>query len=131
MNENILFFLFFFFNDTATTEIYTLSLHDALPIYRWEFLPAPLASSRLFELAPVEFRGLRLTDLDVPAAHNLSEQSSRLAQRRLHVEAGEAGDAIFGDYDVEPPHGGARGGVVNADVGNRAADDKGIDIPQA
>src|SRR2546422_6090749 len=28
-----LFFVFFFFNDTATTEIYTLSLHDALPIY--------------------------------------------------------------------------------------------------
>src|SRR2546429_4358215 len=28
----MLFFLFFFFNDTATTEIYTLSLHDALPI---------------------------------------------------------------------------------------------------
>src|SRR2546430_17203966 len=26
------FFIFFFFNDTATTEIYTLSLHDALPI---------------------------------------------------------------------------------------------------
>src|SRR6266487_7175563 len=26
--------LFFFFNDTATTEIYTLSLHDALPIYQ-------------------------------------------------------------------------------------------------
>src|SRR3712207_9164184 len=33
--------LFFFFNDTATTEIYTLSLHDALPIYR-----APAASPR-------------------------------------------------------------------------------------
>src|SRR2546429_1802670 len=28
------FFFFFFFNDTATTEIYTLSLHDALPISR-------------------------------------------------------------------------------------------------
>src|SRR6266566_1050510 len=26
-------FIFFFFNDTATTEIYTLSLHDALPIW--------------------------------------------------------------------------------------------------
>src|SRR6266702_6962200 len=26
------FFYFFFFNDTATTEIYTLSLHDALPV---------------------------------------------------------------------------------------------------
>src|SRR6266513_2449296 len=29
-----IFFFFFFFNDTATTEIYTLSLHDALPIDR-------------------------------------------------------------------------------------------------
>jgi len=28
-----LLFFFFFFNDTATTEIYTLSLHDALPIW--------------------------------------------------------------------------------------------------
>src|SRR6266702_2801216 len=28
-----MYFFFFFFNDTATTEIYTLSLHDALPIY--------------------------------------------------------------------------------------------------
>src|SRR5258707_2618783 len=30
--ESNLQFIFFFFNDTATTEIYTLSLHDALPI---------------------------------------------------------------------------------------------------
>src|SRR3712207_9086836 len=30
--------LFFFFNDTATTEIYTLSLHDALPICRLQRL---------------------------------------------------------------------------------------------
>src|SRR5258708_33394386 len=29
----------FFFNDTATTEIYTLSLHDALPIYVRKTLP--------------------------------------------------------------------------------------------
>src|SRR2546422_7339817 len=34
MFPSIVFF-FFFFNDTATTEIYTLSLHDALPICRW------------------------------------------------------------------------------------------------
>src|ERR1051326_9586598 len=32
-------FFFFFFNDTATTEIYTLSLHDALPIYIEHFRP--------------------------------------------------------------------------------------------
>src|SRR5438477_11416256 len=29
---SLFLFFFFFFNDTATTEIYTLSLHDALPI---------------------------------------------------------------------------------------------------
>jgi len=29
---SVCLFFFFFFNDTATTEIYTLSLHDALPI---------------------------------------------------------------------------------------------------
>src|SRR5256885_17228584 len=33
MEPYIFICLFFFFNDTATTEIYTLSLHDALPIY--------------------------------------------------------------------------------------------------
>src|SRR5256885_16262485 len=32
-------FFFFFFNDTATTEIYTLSLHDALPICSLSRLP--------------------------------------------------------------------------------------------
>ena len=33
-SSDLLFFFFFcFFNDTATTEIYTLSLHDALPIF--------------------------------------------------------------------------------------------------
>src|SRR5256884_6205731 len=32
MSRSTLSFSFFFFNDTATTEIYTLSLHDALPI---------------------------------------------------------------------------------------------------
>src|SRR5258707_7480134 len=55
------FLFFFFFNDTATTEIYTLSLHDALPIYfelAREKAPTPLyfpgkvladaASNRLF-----------------------------------------------------------------------------------
>src|SRR5256885_11009542 len=31
--KNVLSSSFFFFNDTATTEIYTLSLHDALPIW--------------------------------------------------------------------------------------------------
>src|SRR3712207_7982271 len=33
--------MFFFFNDTATTEIYTLSLHDALPIFAVALVAAP------------------------------------------------------------------------------------------
>src|SRR3712207_7572583 len=47
--------MFFFFNDTATTEIYTLSLHDALPILR--LLPRQRAprrrSARVPRLHPV------------------------------------------------------------------------------
>src|SRR3712207_7076805 len=34
VTSDLLSSFFFFFNDTATTEIYTLSLHDALPIWR-------------------------------------------------------------------------------------------------
>src|SRR5690242_20853918 len=34
MTYSLILTIYFFFNDTATTEIYTLSLHDALPIYR-------------------------------------------------------------------------------------------------
>src|SRR3712207_9065008 len=33
VESSIILLFFFFFNDTATTEIYTLSLHDALPIF--------------------------------------------------------------------------------------------------
>src|SRR5256885_3615952 len=36
MSRLLPIFFFFFFNDTATTEIYTLSLHDALPIFDGE-----------------------------------------------------------------------------------------------
>src|SRR5256886_15738217 len=57
--------LFFFFNDTATTEIYTLSLHDALPIYTWPYgysMPIAVrytqdAFSRSGWLWPVDAKG--------------------------------------------------------------------------
>src|SRR3712207_9443034 len=49
----------FFFNDTATTEIYTLSLHDALPIYSKGFTfqqaPVPLVPSALLRLSSCQF----------------------------------------------------------------------------
>src|SRR5215211_8814773 len=43
-----LFLVFFFFNDTATTEIYTLSLHDALPIRAHESARPRPHQARLF-----------------------------------------------------------------------------------
>ena len=42
------FGFFFFFNDTATTEIYTLSLHDALPIFSW---PPRSYAERVYNIA--------------------------------------------------------------------------------
>src|SRR2546430_14706303 len=41
----LIIFSFFFFNDTATTEIYTLSLHDALPISQRRQIPRVRARS--------------------------------------------------------------------------------------
>src|SRR2546422_8511888 len=43
MSLELSYYFLFFFNDTATTEIYTLSLHDALPIY----LDQPVAEQRM------------------------------------------------------------------------------------
>src|SRR5260221_14167218 len=57
-------FFFFFFNDTATTEIYTLSLHDALPICH-----APAAQHR----ARADQPGHR-----APAAKGADRKSTRL-----------------------------------------------------
>src|SRR2546430_15056162 len=54
-------FFFFFFNDTATTEIYTLSLHDALPIYRWMEEDTP--ALRTWVLSQHEYTMARLASL--------------------------------------------------------------------
>src|SRR3712207_8575640 len=54
-------FFIFFFNDTATTEIYTLSLHDALPIL-W-FLEQLVPDSALYNMpAPLRLEGTLDTD---------------------------------------------------------------------
>src|SRR2546430_10675641 len=45
-------FLFFFFNDTAPTEIYTLSLHDALPIWQGSGARASRGDARPSGYAP-------------------------------------------------------------------------------
>src|SRR6266496_415423 len=54
----MVFVFFFFFNDTATTEIYTLSLHDALPLYQsldggltWKSFTPPISGTITVRLA--------------------------------------------------------------------------------
>src|SRR5258706_14384195 len=46
MLRHLYLFFFFFFNDTATTEIYTLSLHDALPIFLYILIAFASAQSQ-------------------------------------------------------------------------------------
>src|SRR5690348_18293886 len=68
-------FLFFFFNDTATTEIYTLSLHDALPIScgaRCGTRAGPVSASREVHSAALVFRTLHR------AGRRLDRKSTRL-----------------------------------------------------
>ena len=54
-SEHYVVYSFFFFNDTATTEIYTLSLHDALPI-------SPYHNKGLFSLHNRQFFGPQYRD---------------------------------------------------------------------
>src|SRR5258708_38409104 len=52
---------FFFFNDTATTEIYTLSLHDALPIFRVAIgLVVPVHRPLVIPIRPIAWAAVSL-----------------------------------------------------------------------
>src|SRR6266540_5975498 len=55
----IYFIFFFFFNDTATTEIYTLSLHDALPISAWRFSSSAFRCAGRCSASPRSFSSAR------------------------------------------------------------------------
>src|SRR6266511_4497484 len=59
------FSLFFFFNDTATTEIYTLSLHDALPIAALVMDAMVERVARELGLDPIEVRRRNLVTADM------------------------------------------------------------------
>src|SRR3712207_7685680 len=71
----------FFFNDTATTEIYTLSLHDALPISG----RAPQYRARLARLAQARGHGRLsadgITGLKSPCGRRPEEHTSELQPR--------------------------------------------------
>src|SRR5256885_9529487 len=62
----LIYSFFFFFNDTATTEIYTLSLHDALPIY-FGALGRPVGR-------------------DAQAQQLLGREAHHVAEGRIHID---------------------------------------------
>src|SRR2546422_1844769 len=71
--------LFFFFNDTATTEIYTLSLHDALPI------SAPEAGTASTRTASACRPARRRAPTCRPTGGRRSEEHTSELQSRLHL----------------------------------------------
>src|SRR3712207_8448313 len=88
----------FFFNDTATTEIYTLSLHDALPIFGWlavrGFREAQLTTAGLYPVASLATAALAygLADvahgsgfLAVYLAGLADRKSTRLNSSHAHI----------------------------------------------
>src|SRR6266568_5716884 len=128
-----LFFSFFFFNDTATTEIYTLSLHDALPIWsggsgssdspprlllrglplRRRRRPRPSRLRRVRRPAPplglerplhVCQHAIPLVGADQPAPHGVAHQ-------------------LFGVVERELAHAGGGADRLDERVGHRAAED--------
>src|SRR5256885_15626591 len=75
---HIFLFIFFFFNDTATTEIYTLSLHDALPISQLLVVGDGL-------LAP----GIRVARVVAQPVEELGEVHVEIGQEGIHAHRSE------------------------------------------
>src|SRR2546430_9140259 len=75
------FFFFFFFNDTATTEIYTLSLHDALPILDtplWDAVPQGPDRSRMLRPEDVARAAVLMVTLPPGAALEIGRAHAEL-----------------------------------------------------
>src|SRR3712207_9020101 len=86
----------FFFNDTATTEIYTLSLHDALPIWGGhQLLPRLFGFAvgllRLVLLLLADERGAELADEGPGVGHDGTEDAAVLRRGE-----GDGGGGLFG-----------------------------------
>ena len=87
---------FFFFNDTATTEIYTLSLHDALPILNLS-ISGPLTEG-------IQVRA-EISDDNLPITPEGNTEDLRdLDQVRIEL-FGRRGRALVGDFRVDRPLG--------------------------
>src|SRR3712207_7568668 len=83
----------FFFNDTATTEIYTLSLHDALPIFG-DRLGAEDVERRAADLARLE-RGLEVLVDDERPAGDVDDLHADRKSTRLNSSHANISYAVF------------------------------------
>src|SRR2546422_3796870 len=91
----LIFSFFFFFNDTATTEIYTLSLHDALPISSTDVNATNLAFSLVDNVRITNFATVVTATASQPNASEAgpiagtftlrSEEHTSELQSRLHL----------------------------------------------
>src|SRR2546422_5734760 len=87
---------FFFFNDTATTEIYTLSLHDALPISRLG--PQPAGRPRGNVQRQPDLGGRRHRDARARRRHLAAGEGQQVRDRkstRLNSSHGYISYAVF------------------------------------
>src|SRR3712207_8685168 len=88
---------FFFFNDTATTEIYTLSLHDALPIFGSATdgrVPISVAE-RSLAASPFHWVGLVAVALAALLADQLTKQLVDRKSTRLNSSHANISYAVF------------------------------------
>src|SRR2546426_7867393 len=79
---------FFFFNDTATTEIYTLSLHDALPIWkkkRWVVATSLMSGSRAGMSQALQNVTTTTSNAQPQAAGTEDRKSTRLNSSHLVI----------------------------------------------
>src|SRR3712207_9192932 len=82
-------YVFFFFNDTATTEIYTLSLHDALPISPYHLchfeVPQTAARAVLFGDSAIAPIGPATVEVVATAKQDRSEEHTSELQSRQYL----------------------------------------------
>src|SRR6202020_3273380 len=92
----------FFFNDTATTEIYTLSLHDALPILPIAFAPLWLkrvADWNPFYWATSDRKSTRLNSSHLGISYAVFCLKKKLRRRRLGVRVPACSVGTCGSTD--------------------------------
>src|SRR5260370_32927530 len=110
---------FFFFNDTATTEIYTLSLHDALPIFFTGWAQATAAQ----QIQDIFSAGTKIDGVWTSGIDNTIVDAFKTANKTFVPIVGADNNQFVGYLNTEktngltgvaahhpPPDGGARGG---------------------